>query len=72
MPLLPTYKAWVQQLRRFDKMDLLVFLQSAWTVAVMILFLGIVIWAYSSRNKKDFDEASRLVLDEEEDNIEKR
>jgi len=54
-------------------MDLLVLLQSAWTVAVMVIFLGIVIWAYSSRNKKDFDEASRLVLDDdEEDTIEKR
>ncbi|MEK7991909.1 MAG: cbb3-type cytochrome c oxidase subunit 3 [Thiotrichaceae bacterium] len=53
-------------------MNLLVFLQSAWTVVVMVLFLGIVIWAYSGRNKKDFDEASRLILDEEEDKIENR
>ncbi len=53
-------------------MNLLVFLQSAWTVVVMVLFLGIVVWAYSSRNKKDFDEAARQILDEEEDVIEKR
>jgi len=72
MQSLPIYKAWVLQLRRLDKMNLLVFLQSAWTVVVMVLFLGIVIWAYSDRNKKDFDEASRLILDEEEDKIEKR
>jgi cytochrome c oxidase cbb3-type subunit 4 len=53
-------------------MDLLVFLQSAWTVAVMVIFLGVVIWAYSSRNKKDFDEAANQIFDEEEDTIEKR
>ncbi|MDH3219448.1 MAG: cbb3-type cytochrome c oxidase subunit 3 [Gammaproteobacteria bacterium] len=34
--------------------------QSIWTIVVMITFLGIVIWAYSSKRKKDFDEAARL------------
>ncbi len=39
---------------------------SIWTVIVFVVFIGIVIWAYSSRRKKDFDEAARLALDEDE------
>ena len=39
---------------------------SIWTVIVFVVFIGIVIWAYSSRRKKDFDEAARLALDEED------
>ncbi len=38
--------------------------QSIWTVVVFITFIGIVWWAYSSRRKKDFDEAARLALDD--------
>ena len=30
------------------------------TVAVFICFVGIVLWAYSCRRKRDFDEAARL------------
>lgn len=41
------------------------FAHSIWTVVVFIVFIGIVLWAFSSRRKKDFDEASRLVLDED-------
>lgn len=33
---------------------------SWFTVVLLVLFIGIVIWAYSSRRKKDFDEAARL------------
>ncbi|MGD8958057.1 MAG: cbb3-type cytochrome c oxidase subunit 3 [Chromatiaceae bacterium] len=33
----------------------------AWhTVVLMIAFIGIVIWAYSKRRKKGFDEAANL------------
>lgn len=39
---------------------------SIWTVIVFVTFIGIVVWAYSSRRKKDFDDASRLVLDDDE------
>jgi len=35
------------------------------TLILMLLFIGIVVWAYSSRRKKDFDEAARLPLDAE-------
>ena len=38
-----------------------------WTVALLATFIGIVIWAYSSTRKEDFDEAARLPLDEDED-----
>lgn len=40
-------------------------IHSIWTVVVFIVFISIVLWAYSSRRKKDFDEAARLVLDED-------
>ena len=39
---------------------------SIWTVLVFIVFIGIVLWAYSGRRKNDFDEAARLVLDDDE------
>lgn len=35
-------------------------LQSAWTIVVMIVFLGIVVWAWSGKRKRDFDEAANL------------
>lgn len=38
-----------------------------WTAALLVAFIGIVIWAYSSTRKKDFDEAARLPLDDDED-----
>ena len=39
--------------------------QALWTIVVMITFLGIVFWAYSSKRKSSFDEAARLPFDEE-------
>ncbi len=35
-------------------------LQSVWTIVVLVIFLGIVAWAYSGKRKKDFDEAAGL------------
>lgn len=35
-------------------------LRSAVTVAALIAFVGIVVWAWSRRNQADFDEAARL------------
>ena len=43
-----------------------VIFHSFWTVALLILFIGIVIWAFSSRRKRSFDEAARLPLEEED------
>ena len=42
------------------------FVQAVWTVVAMVFFIGIVIWAWSGKRKKDFDEASRLPLDDDE------
>lgn len=41
--------------------------QSIWTVLVMVIFLGIVAWAWSGKNKEYFDEAARLPLDDDDD-----
>jgi cytochrome c oxidase cbb3-type subunit 4 len=44
---------------------LLSLIQSIWTVVVMIIFFGIVWWAYSGHRKEAFDEAARLPLEDE-------
>lgn len=46
------------------------FMHSIWTVIVFVVFIGIVLWAYSGRRSKDFDEASKLVLDDDEPKLE--
>ena len=43
-------------------------LQSAWTVVVMVTFLGIVLWAWSGKRKRDFDEAARLPFEDDDQN----
>ena len=35
-------------------------LRSIVTVVSLLTFVGIVVWAWSKRNKADFDEAARL------------
>ncbi len=39
---------------------------SWWTVLMFVLFIGIVVWAWSSRRKTRFDAAARLPLEDEE------
>ncbi|WP_018716914.1 CcoQ/FixQ family Cbb3-type cytochrome c oxidase assembly chaperone [Arhodomonas aquaeolei] len=41
------------------------------TALSMAAFIGIVIWAYSKRRKKDFDQAAQLPLDAERRDAEK-
>ncbi len=36
------------------------FIHSIWTVVVLVIFLGIVAWAWSGKRKRDFDEAANL------------
>ncbi len=36
------------------------------TVLVMIAFIGVVVWAYSGKRKKDFDEAANLPFADED------
>ena len=38
---------------------------SIWTVVVMVIFAGIVIWAYSGKRAKRFEEAARLPLEDD-------
>jgi cytochrome c oxidase cbb3-type subunit 4 len=35
------------------------------TLALMLAFLGLVIWAYSKRRKADFDEMAQLPLEDD-------
>jgi len=41
-------------------------IQSLWSIVVLVTFIGIVLWAYSSKRKTDFDEAARLPFDDDE------
>ena len=34
------------------------------TIVMFVLFIGICLWAWSSRRKTDFDEAAQLPLEE--------
>jgi len=47
-------------------MEVITWVQSIWTIVVMIIFLSVVIWAYSSKRKAEFDEAARLPLDDDD------
>jgi cytochrome c oxidase cbb3-type subunit 4 len=40
-----------------------------WTVALLVIFIGIVMWAFSSKRKQDFEEAARLPLDDDDQAI---
>ncbi|MBC7006115.1 cbb3-type cytochrome oxidase subunit 3 [Photobacterium sp. BZF1] len=43
-------------------------IHSIWTLILFGSFIGIVLWAYSKRQKSRFDEAANLVFaDEEQD-----
>lgn len=35
------------------------------TIVMFVMFIGICVWAWSSRRKADFDEAAQLPLDDE-------
>jgi cytochrome c oxidase cbb3-type subunit 4 len=43
-----------------------VIFHSFWTVLLLILFIGIVLWVFSSRRKKQFDAAARLPLEDDD------
>lgn len=40
-------------------------LRSAVTVVSLVTFVGIIVWAWSRRNKADFDEAAMLPFQDE-------
>ena len=41
-------------------------IQSIWTVVVLVLFVGIVIWAWSGKRKQRFDEAANIPFMEDD------
>jgi cytochrome c oxidase cbb3-type subunit 4 len=45
---------------------------SIFTVIVFVSFVGVCLWAFSSRNKKSFDEAANLVFDDDKKNLNKK
>jgi cytochrome c oxidase cbb3-type subunit 4 len=45
-------------------LDIAVF-HGLWTAALLVIFIGIVIWAWSGKRKSDFDEAAHIPLDDE-------
>lgn len=47
-------------------MEIVALFQSVWTIVVMVIFLTIVVWAYSRKRKPEFDEAARLPLDDDD------
>ena len=40
-------------------------LQTVWTVVAFVVFVGVVIWAWSGRRHDDFEKASRMALDDD-------
>ena len=40
-------------------------LRGLFTLVLMIAFVGVVIWAWSGKRRKDFAEAARLPLDDD-------
>ena len=38
-----------------------------WTGALLVIFIGIVVWAWSGKRKGGFDEAARIPLDDDEE-----
>lgn len=40
-------------------------LRSIVTVVALVVFVGIVVWAWSRRNKERFDEAARLPFEQD-------
>jgi cytochrome c oxidase cbb3-type subunit 4 len=40
-------------------------IHAIWTIVLMLLFIGIVIWAWSGKQKARFDAAARLPFDED-------
>jgi len=40
---------------------------SIWTLVLFVIFIGIVVWAFSRRQKKRFDDAANIPLKDEEE-----
>ncbi|MFC1589097.1 cbb3-type cytochrome oxidase subunit 3 [Pseudomonadota bacterium] len=42
-----------------------VIVQSVWTVIALVIFIGIVVWAFGKGRKADFEKAARMALDDD-------
>lgn len=42
-----------------------VMIQIIWTVVAFVIFIGIVIWAWGSGRKAEFDKAARMAMDDD-------
>jgi cytochrome c oxidase cbb3-type subunit 4 len=51
-------------------MDIMALIQSIWTIVVMVIFFGILVWAFSRKRKQEFDDAAHLPIDDD-DSVEK-
>jgi cytochrome c oxidase cbb3-type subunit 4 len=40
-------------------------IHTIWTVLLLLIFIGIVLWAWNGRQKARFDHAARSVLEDE-------
>ncbi len=38
---------------------------SFWTIGALVIFVGIILWAYSKKRHTDFEEAARLPLEDD-------
>ncbi len=48
-------------------MEFIVAYQSVWTVFVFVIFIGIILWAWSGRNKASFNDAARSLLEDNDE-----
>ena len=44
----------------------LVMFHSFWTLGALVIFVGIIFWAYSKNRNNDFNEAARLPLEDDQ------
>mgnify|MGYP001575267098 CR=1 FL=1 len=44
-------------------------IHSIWTVMLLLLFIGIIVWAWSGKRKQSFEQAARMPLDDEMDSL---
>lgn len=43
------------------------FLHSIWTVLLLVIFVGIVVWVFFVKRSSDFDQAARMPLESDDD-----
>lgn len=41
-------------------------IHTIFTVVMFVLFIGIIVWAWSAKRKRGFDEAARLPLEDDD------